>query len=186
MKPKLTEQDILDGAEALNVTPREFKTILQVEAPKGGFLDDGQVTILYERHIFHKLTGGVYSAKYPLISNAKSGGYGAEGQNQHNRLAQAVALNRDAALKSTSWGKPQIMGFNYAAAGFETLQDFITAMHESEQRQIEAFISFLRKDKGGKMIPMLREHRWMDLAMAYNGAPEYAKRLQAAYRDLEE
>ena len=90
---------------------------------------------------------------------------------EHKRLKEAIDLNRDAALKSASWGRYQIMGFNYAAAGFDELQYFIDAMHKDEGAHLDAFVSFV---KAQRLDIPLRSHRWADFARGYNGI-EYAK-----------
>ncbi|MGH8028051.1 MAG: N-acetylmuramidase family protein [Pseudoxanthomonas sp.] len=183
-KPKLNDADFARGASALEVDVPSIKAVFEVEAPLGGFLDDGQVTILFERHKFSQFTKGRYDRSHPHISNPEPGGYGPAGQHQHDRLAEAVALDRDAALKATSWGKPQIMGFNHALAGFPNLQAFITAMHHSEGAQLDAFVNFIRNQP--LLLSALRAKNWSRFAARYNG-PAYAKhdyhgRLAKAYR----
>lgn len=176
MKPVLTEADYARAALALKCPIAAVKAVCAVEAPKGGFLPDGQVTILFERHQFSKLTARAFDADHPDISNPKAGGYKG-GAAEHNRLALAARLNRDAALKATSWGKFQIMGFNYEAAGHASLQSFINAMHHSEGAQLDAFVSFVKKDRGGKTWAALTygyvNNDWREFAKLYNG-PAYA------------
>lgn len=182
MKPTLTEDDFKRAAAAIGCEVAAVKAVCAVEAPRGGFLADGQPTILFERHIFSRRTMGVYDAKYPDISNRKPGGYQG-GAAEHDRLAIAVRLERRAALESASWGKFQIMGFNYEACGFSNLQAFINAMYESEGRQLDAFVAFILHEG---LADELRQHRWADFARRYNG-PTFAKnqydtKLAAAYR----
>jgi hypothetical protein len=84
------------------------------------------------------------------------------------------------------------MGFNYAAAGFATLQAFITAMHESEGRQLDAFVTFIHQDRGGRLWALLKSAvqtgNWTGFASMYNGSGfarnKYDVRLANAYRDL--
>lgn len=177
----LVEGDYVRAAEALGCDVAAIKAVCQVEAPKGGFLPDGQVTILFERHKFWQMTDGRFGVSD--ISNPKEGGYGAAGQHQHDKLARAVALDREAALKSCSWGKFQIMGFNHKAAGHATLQGFMNAMHDSEGAQLDAFVAFIRND--ARLHQALRERNWSEFARRYNG-PAYAEhgyhtRLAKAY-----
>lgn len=169
MKPTLTAQDFQDAADQLGCEVADVKAVCEVEAPRGGFLPSGEPTILFERHQFSKRTGRKFDISHPHISNRQPGGYKG-GQAEHIRLAEAVALDRDAALESTSWGKFQIMGFNYAPAGFESLQEFINAMFQSEGRQLKAFVSFIQHEG---MAGFLRERRWAAFARRYNG-PNYA------------
>lgn len=183
MKPQLTEGDYERGAARVPCDVPAIKAVTIVEAPRGGFGPDGKPTILFERHVFSRLTGGIYDKSHPDISNPKPGGYGGYSE-QHGRLARAAVLNRDAALQSASWGKFQIMGFNYTLAGFTTLQDFINAMYEGEPQHLEAFISFILHEGLGDE---LREHRWADFARRYNGSSyavnRYDTKLAAAFRD---
>lgn len=172
MKNKLTEKDFEWAAQQLNVEVAAIKAVDAIESRGSGFYADDQPTILFERHVFSKETGGVYDEILPNLSNKKPGGYGsASGQNQHFKLQQAARLNRDAALKSASWGRFQIMGFNYKLAGFKDLQSFINAIYSSEFEQLKAFVKFL---KSTGLDKPLRDKNWAAFAKGYNG-PGYAK-----------
>ncbi|MGU3377481.1 N-acetylmuramidase family protein [Chryseobacterium sp. M5A1_1a] len=176
----LTEQDYINAAKELGCEVAAIKAVSEVEAPKGGFQTDGKPTILFERHKFHEFTKGKYFAENPDISNPRAGGYT---KNEHARLDKAAKLDRNAALKSASWGKFQIMGFNHNLVGFPVLQDFINAMYKSEGEQLKAFIKFI---KANKLDDELRDKRWADFARVYNGRNyhinEYDKKMEAAYK----
>lgn len=185
MKPLLSEQDFERAAKSIGCEVAAIKAVCQVEAPNGGFLPDGRPTILFERHKFSQFSGGKFDASNPDISNPKAGGYGAAGANQHERLGRAAVLDRDAALKAASWGKFQIMGFNFGAAGFKDLQSFINSMYRSEGAQLDAFVAFIKTEG---LADELRDRRWADFARRYNG-PSYAinrydTKLAAAYAAL--
>lgn len=181
MKPVLSLVDFQRAAVALNCSVAAIRAVCAVEAPRGGFLPSGQPALLFERHQFSRRTGRKFDAQYPDISNSERGGY-LGGEAEHGRLQRAAALDRDAALQSASWGKFQIMGFNYDAAGFATLQAFVNAMYEGEGAQLDAFVSFVL-DQG--LADELRECRWADFARRYNGADyaanKYDIKLAAAY-----
>ena len=181
-KPVLINQDFIDAAAILNCSVAAIKAVAEVESSGGGFLSTGEPKILFERHIFSSRTKRMFDKSNPGVSNPTPGGYGLVSI-QHKRLQEAVALDRNAALRSASWGKFQIMGFNYALAGFNSLQEFITAMYQSERQHLIAFINFI---KHTALDDELRELRWADFARKYNG-PQYAKnkydtKLNAAYR----
>lgn len=185
MSKTLVPEDFRRAATSLAVDVPCIKAVAQVEAPNGGFLSTGEPTILFERHVFSERTQGRFDATHPHISNPVGGGYGLTAA-QHGRLAEAAALDRTAALESASWGKFQIMGFNHVAAGYSELQTFINAMYHSESKQLDAFVSFLKKDRGGAMQRALQAKEWAVFARLYNG-PGYAKhnydgRLRDAYR----
>ena len=129
-------------ANGLGVKAPEIWTVFAVETSGCGFLPDRRPPILYERHIFSRLTGGQFDDGD--ISSPTSGGYGPSGAAQYNRLARAVALDRRAALQSASWGLGQIMGMNFAMAGFGNVEDMVAAMCDSEDSQMIAFAAFLK------------------------------------------
>jgi len=157
---------------------------MSVETGGCGFLSDRRPVILFERHIFHRQTAGVYDATHPAISAPTAGGY-LGGTREYDRLAEAVALNRAAALASASWGIGQIMGFNATAAGFASAETMVGAMMDGEDAQIEGMAAFLRSQT--LQVP-LAAHDWAAFANGYNGK-DYAKnqydtRLAAAYRQF--
>ena len=104
MKNKLTEQDFKNAAKELNCEIAAIKAVAEVESKSDGFLPTDEPVILFERHIFSKLTKGLFDKSHPNISNPTPGGYGTVSQ-QHKRLQAAVALDRNAALMSASWGE---------------------------------------------------------------------------------
>ena len=168
----------------LAVRAPEVWAVVAVETGGCGFLRDRRPLILFERHIFHRRTAGAFAAAHPAISAPSAGGY-LGGVREYERLAEAVVLNRAAALESASWGLGQIMGFNAGAAGFQTAAAMVSAMIDHEDVQVIAMANFLRSRK--LHVP-LAAHDWAAFARAYNG-PGYAKnqydaRLAAAYRQF--
>src|SRR5713226_6978084 len=99
----LSKDGLAGVADALGVNPSEIWTVLAVETSGCGYLPDRRPKILYERHVFHRLTQGQYDDGD--ISDPSAGGYGARGAHQYDRLGQAIADDRTAALQSASWGK---------------------------------------------------------------------------------
>lgn len=157
-----------------------IKAVTRVESgPLGGFLDDDTPVILFERHLFHRLTGGKYDAvklsttkpEHSFLSMVTPGGYGPSSL-QHAKLAAAALLDRDAALKSCSWGLFQILGLNFERAGFQRLQRFINAMYRSVDDHLRAFVNFVQSDES--LADAIRTKNWPSFARQYNG-PAYAK-----------
>jgi hypothetical protein len=178
----LSEEDYGQAAAELGVEVSAIKAIAEVETSGRAFDDSGRPRILFERHYFHRLTHGKHSRKHPDISNPKSGGYG-KFAHQYAKLQRAYALDRTAALKSASWGRFQIMGSNYTAAGFATVEGFVLAMTESESQHLQAFVSFVKANKA--MLKALQGRNWARFAAAYNGANykanAYDEKLKSAY-----
>lgn len=179
---KLQECDYITAANLLRCEVAAIKAVAEVESLGSGFEANGLPKILFERHKFHQFTKGLYSNANPDISNYRPGGY-VGGVGEHKRLEKAAKLDRNAALKSASWGKFQVMGFNYQIAGFKTLQEFINAMYESETQHLFAFVNFV---KANKLDDEIREKRWADFARIYNGKNyhinQYDKKMAAAYK----
>jgi hypothetical protein len=153
--------------QKLGVRAVEIWTVLAVETSGCGYMPDRRPEILYERHIFHRLTKGKYDDGD--ISAPTVGGYGESEANQYDRLALAIAKNRAAALQSCSWGIGQIMGDNYALAGFSDVEPMVAAMSESEDHQLAAMGNFL---VGSRLDIPLQAHDWASFARGYNG-PNY-------------
>ena len=165
----LSPGGLADVAQTLSVGAASIWALLEVETSGCGFLADRRPTILYERHIFHRLTRGRFDDGD--ISDPVCGGYGAFGGHQYDRLSRAIALDRKAALQSASWGLGQIMGQNFRDAGFKSVEDMVAAMSDSEDAQLTAVVAFISR-RG--FASALRAQDWTTFARGYNG-PEYAK-----------
>ena len=167
----LSTTGFADTVLALSTKAAEVWSVLSVETSGSGFLADRRPKILFERHIFSRLTSGQFDASHPDISSPSPGGYGAGGSHQYDRLAEALPLNEDAALKSASWGLAQIMGENFASAGFANVQDMVEAMVSSEDAHMAAFSAFLLSKKLDRALAI---HDWTTFARGYNG-PKFAE-----------
>jgi hypothetical protein len=177
------DNDAVDEAtRRLEVSTAELWAVLTVETRGCGFLSDRRPTILFERHVFHRETNGRFDAAAPDISSPDSGGYGATGAHQYERLQEAMKRDERAAMRSTSWGIGQVMGFNAQSAGYADVEAMVTAMVASEAEQLRAMVGEIVHNK---LHLALRSHNWPAFARGYNG-PAYAKnkydvRLASAY-----
>lgn len=164
----LTDDDIEGAAAQLGCQVAAVRAVIEVES-RGGFLPDKRPKILFERHYFHRLTGGQFSTSHPDISNPVWGGYGAGGAAQYDRLHKAITLNRDAALRSASWGSFQIMGDHFKNLGFGTAEEFVASMVSGAKGHLSAFVKFVKKN--GLDDELVRKD-WAGFARGYNG-PRY-------------
>lgn len=169
MKPILCDADYKAAALSLGCSVAAIKAVFLVEAPRGGFNPDDSPVTLFEGHKFHAYTDGLFDKSHPTLSFPKwtRQHYGKGWEEEKVRLNKAVSLDREAALMSTSWGRAQIMGFNYGMVGFVTLQAFINAMFTSEAEHLKAFCSFV---KARKLTQHLRDLNWDAFALGYNGS----------------
>lgn len=175
----LTNEQIKDLANKHDIEYAGLKAVVEVEASGKGFIGDVP-KILYEPHIMHRLLtkknyitirNNLMKAHpnlcYPRWGTYK---YGAESI-QHKRLEVASQFNRDTALESCSWGLGQVMGFHWKSLGYKSLQAFINDMYESEAKQLEAMIRFI---KVNGLLLALKNKDWVKFARGYNGSG-YAK-----------
>lgn len=162
----LTEEHYLEAATALTVEVAAIQAVAEVETSGNAFDDYGRPRILFERHYFHRLTHGKFDARHKLISQSKGGGYG-KFSIQYAKLEEAWRLDPDAALRSASWGRFQIMGNNFKAAGFVSASAMVLAHTRAEHEHLMAFVHFVSNNKG--MHAALRKHDWAAFASAYNG-----------------
>ncbi|MEH6676116.1 N-acetylmuramidase family protein [Phenylobacterium sp.] len=192
---ELTEKDFADAAARLECSVAQIKAVFEVEASgagwftdvrgdilaldgEGGFIDGAHLPkILFEAHIFDRETGGRFRATHPNLSSARwNRALYVGGQGEYERLHRAMQLDRTAALRSASWGAPQIMGFNHALAGFDTVDAFVDAMKSGIRAHLMAFVAFV---ENSGLAPALRQVTTyhasaVPFARAYNGSG-YAK-----------
>lgn len=171
-KEGLREVDFADAADALKCDVAAIRAIYEVESRGRGFGDDGRPIILFEPHVFSRLTKHRFDAGHGGVSYPKWGAkpYKKTQTERWDQLLYAAKLDRDAAYQSASYGAPQIMGFNFALCAFSDVHAFVAAMSRSERDQLFAFVQFVTSSG---LADELREHRWEDFARRYNG-PAYA------------
>jgi len=178
----MTANGLQFAMDTLNIDAATLWAMVFVETHGCGYFASRRPQILFERHLFSKNTGGQFDAAAPDVSNPVAGGYGQGGDNQYTRLAQAYALNAEAALKSASWGLGQILGAHAANIGFNSVDEMVTAMAASEDQQLQAVVGFIQWQN---LQGALQQQNWAAYAKAYNGV-DYAKnqydtRLSMAY-----
>lgn len=177
--------DIDAEAEQLGCDSAAIWAVNDVESAGSGFLPDNRPKILFEAHYFHTLTHGAYDRSHPNISSPfwDRSLYGAAGGHQYDRLAEAIALDRTAALESASWGRFQIMGANFLMCGYPDVEKFVEAMMAAEAHHLIAFGNFC---KSTGIVGYLVAHDWTHFALRYNGPGNvagYARKLADAYNE---
>ena len=192
---KLTEEDFILMAQLLGCETAALKAVQEVETGgRGGFFAPGKPAILFEGHIFwkqltkkgvnpEKYVQGNKDILYPKWEKERYKG----GMEEYERLEKARRIDREAADASASWGMFQIMGFNYKACDEKSVESFVTAMCESERKQLILSGRFIRK---GGMLPALIAKNWREFAHKYNGAGyaqnSYDIKLMNAYNKFKE
>jgi hypothetical protein len=164
-------------AARLQVEEAALKAVAEVESRGGGFLPapDRRPKVLFEGHVFHRLTAGRYGASHRNLSHPKwdRRQYSGTLAGEWKRLDKAAALDAAAAMQSASWGAFQIMGFNYALCGYDSVGRFVEAQASGAEGQLEAFANLLGRP-GSPLVQPLRRKDWAKFAGLYNG-PAYAQ-----------
>lgn len=185
MKP-LTISDFYQAALLLNCEVAAIRAVHYVEAAGSGFFNSGKIKIRFEAHWFSHYTNGLFDKLYPNISVAEANSkLSLAGENEYRRFSKAFALSPKAAMLATSWGAFQIMGFNFEACGFDTVDEMVNDFKKGEDRQLIGFSNFI---KYKSLDDELRNHQWATFAKFYNGRNfaqnQYDKKLLNAYNNF--
>jgi peptidoglycan hydrolase-like protein with peptidoglycan-binding domain len=177
----LAQADIERAAAELGCESAAINAVVEVESPRTGYLLDGRVVILFERHVFWRqlqaqgIDPAMVQAPVSILSQARGGYIG--GVAEYARLAQAAAIAHEPAMEACSWGRFQIMGHHAKALGYTNATQMAAAFANSEGEQLQAFVRFVEAD--AELLKALRNHKWAAFARSYNG-PAYADNLYDA------
>lgn len=98
-------------------------------------------------------------------------------------LAAAEEIDRRAALESTSWGLGQIMGANWQALGYASVDALVAEARGSVAGQVRLMVRFLNRNK---LVETLNSGDWTAFARRYNGTDfrrnRYDEKLRNACR----
>jgi hypothetical protein len=172
----LTEADIAGAAATLGVAPKMISAVREVEVAGAPFDTDGRPRILFERHIFHRKTGGRFDKSHAIISDPVAGGYG-KFSAQYGKLADACALDPDAAFQAASWGAFQVLGSNAVALGYPSAFEMALALTVSEAAHLDSFVRFVRVNRLAAALQACKPGNpasCIAFVKAYNG-PGFAK-----------
>lgn len=180
---RLDDIDLPEVGRLIGVGEDEIHAVLDVESAGTGFDKQGRPKMLFEPHKFWAELGPGpkrdAAAKAGLAYPRWRRDYPAD---SYPRLLKAIAIDEEAALRSASWGLPQMMGFNCKLAGYSTAKAMIEAFLDDEDTHLAAMIRFI---KATGLDDELRRHDWKGFARGYNGkgfaANGYDRKLAAAF-----
>jgi hypothetical protein len=166
----LQDAQVQAAAKDLGGNLPSLWALMTVETRGFGFLPDRRPKILFERHVFHRLTKGAYDHR-PDISSPTAGGY-LGGSAEYDRLASAAKFNLEAAMESASWGLGQVMGYHAKRLQYGNVAAMAQAFSESESQQLGGLVRFINSDDA--LSTAFKARNWRKVAFYYNGA-SYAK-----------
>ena len=155
----------------------------EVFAPVGGCMEP---LIRWEGHYFDRLCkpsvraqareAGLASPRAGAIANPPTQAA------RWEMLARAAGLDHDAAYQSVSWGVGQVMGAQWQALGYASVDALATEARSGLEGQLRLMLRFLRH---AGLLEALRQHDWTRLAHGYNGPAYrrngYDEKLRLAY-----
>lgn len=164
---KITNDQIKNLATEGGLEYAALKAFIEVESGGRGFDDaTGKLIIQFEPSWFKKQAPFAPSGQWSLNK--------VETQSKEwPAFNDAFAKDADAAMKSTSIGLPQIMGFHYKRLGYATVGEMWNDFKKGEFEQVSALVRFIRSDNA--LFAALKAKDWHRVASIYNGA---------AYREM--
>lgn len=170
------------AAARVNCEEALIRAIWEVESSGREFLADGSLIRRFEPHHFPK-------QHWPAIGfNPRPGralwreSLAVKPAAREAMLRIAYRLDPVAALRASSWGGSQIMGFNYADSGAMSPQSMVEDMANSADDQLRYTIQLMEKWGLG---PAMRANDGLTIARRWNGSGQpaaYAAKIEAARR----
>ncbi len=186
-------------SELIRIETGAALAVLTVESGGKAFGADGRMTIRFENHVFWREWGqanGALFAGYFRFDPAKPWtghqfrlsptepwqSFHGNQEAEWRVFELARGLHEVAAQRSISMGAPQIMGFNYAKVGYESVGEMFEAFRADVRFQILGLFDFIKgPGTTSPLLVALQRGRFTDFAAGYNGpanAAEYAARLE--------
>ncbi len=167
---RLEDIDIPRIASLINCGEDEIHAFMDVEAAGSGFDTIGRPKMLFEPHLFYRNLSGAQRDKAVSRGLAYPSWKRDYPKDSYPRLQDAILINQDAALSSTSWGLGQILGSNHMQVGYKSAEEMVVSFMEDEENHLRAIVEFLITNN---IDDDLAAHRWSVVARVYNG-PQYA------------
>jgi len=180
----LTIDNFIDAARELDCEVAMIMAFAETEAPSGGFDAKGRLTILFEPHIFWQQLQKVGINPQKLLKDHpeyakflyRTQGlrpYPGSSDGVYNQLLAAEKIHKEAAFRSTSWGKFQCMGFNAEEIGYKDVFEMWDDFKNGEDVHLKGFIKFIVKKN--IQVP-LRNLDYKRCALLYNGKKYYVNK----------
>ena len=187
-------------ADQLAIGPGVAVAVLTVESGGRAFGSDRRMMIRFENHIFHDQWGqhhpDVFARHFAFnpdhrwknhrwrsATDQPWSGFHGDQSDEWEVLSFARTIDDTAARLCVAMGGPQIMGFNYAAVGYATVQGMFDAFASSERHQVAGFFSFVRS-RGEEAVRTLQRFDFEGFAGFYNGpgqATAYGSLIRQTY-----
>lgn len=177
----------------LRIDPGAAVAVLAIESGGRGFAADGRMIIRFENHLFYRQWGKdhreVFDRHFKFnpeknwldhqwrqFTNQPFRDFHGAQDGEWQVFSFARSLDDTAAKLSISMGGPQIVGFNYAALGFESVHQMYDAFSSSERHQIIGFFDFVQgPGRDSRRVLALQSGDFTTFAAMYNGPGQAAR-----------
>ena len=162
MKKKLQRLAIQYEACRIKVEPEALHAFIDVESSGHGFdSNTGKILIQFEPVWFRRHEPFAPSGAWSINKVERQA-------KEWAAFNDAWNINPDSAMKSTSIGLGQVMGFHFQRLGYTTVGEMWDDAKKGEERQIHQMAQFINTDH--RLSKALREKDWHQVARLYNGA----------------
>ena len=148
---------IADQAEQYQIPIRAALAVFATEAGDRAYdPKTGLIIIRFETHVFERKAG----------RSGTSRKHDGRQSTEWAMLQDAAAIDLEKVFASTSFGLPQIMGFNHLAAGYGNPMDLATRFQGDVCAQVQGFFKFCQAEG---LDGFIRREDWRGFTRRYNG-----------------
>jgi hypothetical protein len=177
----------------LRIDPGTAVAVLAIESGGRGFAADGRMIIRFENHLFFRQWGknnpDVFNQHFRFnpeknwldhtwrqFTNQPFADFHGAQDGEWRVFSFARTLDDTAAKLSISMGGPQIVGFNYASLGYESVLQMYDAFSSGDRPQIIGFFDFVQgPGRDSRRVLALQAGDFTTFASLYNGPGQAAK-----------
>lgn len=142
--PRLDDFDLPRIGKLIGVGEDIVHGVMDTEAAGKSVDKNGRMKALYEPHVAYRNSKGAVRDKLVAAGLAYPKWKKDYPADSYPRIKRALAIDERVACLAASWGFPQILGENFALAGYPTPQAMVLDMLADEDNQLEAMIRFIK------------------------------------------
>ena len=142
--PRLDPSDLPRIGSMIGVGEDIVRGVMETEAAGKSVDKNGRIKALYEPHVAYRASRGAVRQKLVAAGLAYpkwKKGYPAD---SYPRIKAAMKIDETVALLATSWGFPQVLGENFAIAGYDSVQEMVLDFLGDEDNQLEGMVRFIQ------------------------------------------
>lgn len=171
---RLAQNDIGDAARSLGVETAVLLAVIEIEAAGRGFDNQNRPKMLRETHIFYRELGNIPERQFAISQGLATKSWTRNYKSDsYPDLERMMNIDPYKALRSCSWGLPQIMGFNSKDAGNLSAVQMVETMKRGEREQLLCMVALLKSWGADKLLQgrdFAKADSWRPFAARYNGS----------------